>query len=63
MHMEKLRQKAIESLEATIKAIDDDKLTEGDKIDFFDTYKDKIILMLQQQVENIKKGDFNETNR
>mgnify|MGYP006290599885 CR=1 FL=1 len=57
MDIEKLKERAIESLEATIKAIDDDKLTDGDKVDFFDTYKEKIIEMLKQQIEKVKKDE------
>lgn len=56
VELDRLKQMSIESLNSIITMIDDNKLTDSDKIEFFDTYEDDIIEMLENKIKDIR-GD------
>jgi len=49
--MEQMKKISISSLEAVKQAVEEDKLTENDIMEFYDAFKDDIILMLEKKID------------
>jgi len=52
--MERMKQIAVSSLEAVRDAVVFDKLTDGDKVEFFEHFKEDIVDMLDRKIERCK---------
>lgn len=52
---EKMKKRSIEALDSLIDGIVIDNLTDGEKVEFFDTYENDIIKMLEQKKKDVEK--------
>jgi len=55
LNLGQVKQIAIKCLRTVITAIENDAMTDSDKIEFFDTYQDEIVEMLSDKISELKK--------
>lgn len=59
MSIEKMKEMSIDSFNTIIEKIDGDDLSDSEKIEFFDTFREDIIDMLNQKIKIVKSDNKN----